>query len=206
MKAAAQIGTRAALLLVLTASLAGCAGLSLLTGGGSEPAPTTYDLRAAPAERSLGRAGGQIGIREPRAIQVLDSDRIVFRPSATMVAYYAGAQWSDRLPKLIEERLLAAFETSSNLKTVSRTTDALAVDYYLLTDIRDFSISETPKLAHIQIYVKLVVDNRGRAISGQSFEAQVPVLGQGAEGAVGALDAALSDVLSQIVRWTLKQV
>lgn len=195
----------AAMVLGATAMLSGCAALSLI---GSEGPPTTFDLRAMPEGRFIGRAGGQLAIREPHAIQVLDNERIVFRPEAQLVTYYAGAQWADRLPLLVEQRLLAAFEGTTNLKTVSRTTDGLRVDFQLLTEIRDFGVAEETgsKVAEVSIYAKVIADDAGRALSGKLFESRVPVTGSGTDGAVRALDTALADVLTEIVRWTVGRI
>ena len=205
-----RAGTRrglrnAAMALGAAAMLSGCAALSLI---GSESPPATFDLRAMPEGRFIGRAGGQLAIREPHAIQVLDNERIVFRPSPQLVTYYAGAQWADRLPLLVEQRLLAAFEHTTNLKTVSRTTDGLRVDFQLLTEIRDFGVTDETggKVAEVRIYAKVIADDAGRALSGREFEGRVPVTGSGTDGAVGALDTALSDVLTEIVRWTVGRI
>lgn len=175
-------------------------------GGG--PAPTTYDLTSAPAAGSYGSIGGRLAIREPRALQLLDSERIVYRPTPVLATYYSGAQWTDRLPKLFEARLLEAFGTAGQIKTVTRANDGLSVDYQLLSDIREFEVVKRggQDIARISIFVQIAVENRARALSGQLFQAELAVEGQGTQAGVDALNQALSTVLTDIVRWTLSKI
>ena len=51
--------------------------------------------------------------------------------------YYANAAWPDRLPLLVQTALVAAFEASGRVPSVSRTQDALHADYELGVEIRD---------------------------------------------------------------------
>lgn len=189
-------------LAALTLGLGACA---LLT---PEPALTTYDLSARTSARNLGATEAQLTVREPRAVQALDSDRIVFRPSPLLVTYYADAQWTDRLPRLIEARLVQAFEASGSLKTVARATDGLTTDYQLMTEVRDFSVAQTDQgpLAHVAIYVKIIADSKGKVVTGRLFEAELGAQGQDAASGVAALDGALTKVMTNLVRWTLGQI
>lgn len=189
-------------ILALSLQLAGCAA-DLLSG----PPPTTFELRATLPGGSYGRTGQLLGVREPHALQILDSERIVYRPEPALITYYAGAQWSDRLPRLVEARLLAAFETAG-VRTVTRATDGLRVQYQLLTDVRDFSVARTADgpVARVGIYAKLASDYSGRAVTGRLFEAEAPVAGESTAAGVAALDAAFTAALADIVRWTLTRI
>ncbi|MCB1437758.1 MAG: membrane integrity-associated transporter subunit PqiC [Rhodobiaceae bacterium] len=186
---------------LLAAQVSGCA---LLAGPG--PAPTTYDLTAR-AGGNLGRTGAQLAVREPRAIQLLDSERIVFRPSAENATYYGDAQWTDRLPKLIEAQLVESF-AQGGVRTISRTTDGLNVDYQLMTELRDFSVMDGPggQVARVAIYAQLVADTEGRALSGELFVAEAAVKGSDTPAGVAALNEALGSALTGVVRWTLRRI
>lgn len=191
------------LALVLAPLLA--AGCSDLLSGG--PPPTTYDLSAQAAVSSARKSRARLAVREPRAIQLLDSERIVFRPDAAQVTYLADAQWPDRLPKMVEARLIASFAASGE-RTVSRAGDALSVEFQLMTEVRDFSVSKTPDgtIAHVSIYAQLVSDTSGAAITGKLFQAHARAAGGEPPAAVAALDEALGAVMADIVRWTLGQM
>lgn len=196
---------RGALVAAVAASLGACALATI----GSGSAPTTFDLNGVPAEGNYGRMKGQLAVREPRALQVLDSERIVFRPSPSLVTYFSGAQWSDRLPKLFEARLIEAFGSAGRIGTVTRSADGLAVDYQLLSDIREFEVVKLAsggEVARISIFAQIIADPRSRALAGRLFEAHVPVQGVGVSAGVAALNEGMSTVLTEIVRWTLNKV
>ena len=194
--------TRGLALVLAPLLLAGCS--DLLSGG---PAPTTYDLSAQAAVSQPRRSGARLAVREPNAIQLLDSERIVFRPDGARVTYLADAQWPDRLPNMIEARLVASFAASGE-RTVSRASDALSVQFQLLTEVRDFSIAKTPEgtIAHVSIYAQLISDSSGAAITGKLFEAHVRAAGEEPPAGVAALDTALAGVLRDVVRWTLSRM
>src|SRR5262245_10032581 len=107
--------------LALALLLGGCAAWGL-GGGAAVPAST---LRAPDAVSRAGPVRGQFVIPEPTAISVLDSERIVVRPSPGQIATLGGAQWSDRLPRLLQARLVETFENASRLRSVGRPSDGI---------------------------------------------------------------------------------
>ncbi len=145
-------------------------------------------------------------VAEPSATAPTDSDRIVVRTAADSVAYLKGAQWTQRLPQLVQARLIQTFENAHLMRSVGRPQDGLTADYKLLLDIRRFEIDAQTGEAVVEVGVKLVGDRSGRIIAGQIFTSRVP--GSAADGAVAAnaLDAALAPVLTQIVGWTRTRV
>ena len=79
-------------------------------------------------------------IAEPTALSVLDSDRI--QSVSAQGAYLAlpEAQWSDLLPKVVQIKLLRAFEDASLLASVGRSLEGPPGDFQLLIDIRKFHV------------------------------------------------------------------
>ena len=193
---------RSAVMMLAAAVLSGCA----LSASG--PPPATFDLSVPESFPGL-RAGSsaQILIQEPAALKVLDSERIVVRPSATGVEYMARAQWSDRLPKLVQTRLLQAFENSGRVRAVGRPGEGLLIDYQIVSDIRAFQLSLAEgRTAVVEITGKIVNDRNGRVVAGRRFSARVPTAGESAEAVVAALDRALGEVLVEFVGWTLSRI
>ncbi len=187
----------------IAAAMAGCAAL-----GGGGPPPATYDLAAPDSFPGL-RAGtrAQILIQEPAALKALDSERIVVKPSDSAVEYMAKAQWSDRLPKLVQTRLLQAFENSGRARAVGRPGEGLLIDYQIVSDIRAFELSLVEGTAAVvEISGKIVNDRNGRVVAVRRFAARVPAAGAGADEAVEALNRALEEVLVDFVAWTLGRI
>jgi cholesterol transport system auxiliary component len=169
---------------------------------GSGPAPTTYDLSAPRAGARFGGAvSGQIVVSEPTAIQTLEAERIIAKDQSGAVSFIGGGQWADRLPRLIQARLIETFENSSKLKAVSRPGERVSPDYLLNTEIRAFQISSATGEAVVELSGRLVHDRTGRIVSGRVFSAREPVAKVDAASAAQALDAALSRVLLDMVRW-----
>ena len=124
---------------------------------GSGPAPTTYDLSAPRAGARFGGAvSGQVVVSEPTAIQTLEAEKIIAKDQAGAVSFLGGGQWADRLPRLIQARLIETFENSSKLKAVSRPGERVTPDYLLNTEIRAFQISSATGEAVVELSGRLV--------------------------------------------------
>jgi cholesterol transport system auxiliary component len=171
--------------------------------GGS--APETFDLSSAsvPAAHKL-RA--QIAVREPLASLDLNSQRILVRTSPETVAYLSGAQWSDRLPTLVQTRLVQTFQNAHLLESVGRAGAGFAANYSLELDIRAFELDAKNSQANVDISAKIVDDRGGRIVAAKIFTMQVPAAGTSGAEASRALNVALSAVMTQIVAFTAAAV
>jgi cholesterol transport system auxiliary component len=187
-------------------SIGGALALALSLGAcsilGDNTPPPAFDLAAPAKTARIGPIRGQLVIPEPTAISVLDSERIVVRPDQGQVATLGGAQWSDRLPKLLQARVLQAFENSGRLRAVGRPGDRITPDYQLLIDVRSFQLAVTPTPSgQVEIAAKIVNDRDGHIIAGRIFRASSPAAGTDGAQAVAAIDAAFQDVTLQLMRW-----
>ena len=137
-----------------------------------------FDLTAPHASARVGAIHSQIVVPEPTAVSVLDSERIVVRPEPDLVATLGGAQWMDRLPKLLQARIVQAFENVGRIRSVGRPGERIAADYDLVIDIRKFQISLTPSPAgEVELAVKIVSEANGRILAGRIFHASAPAAG-----------------------------
>lgn len=181
-------------LIVAALALAGCS---------SGAVPTTYDL-TAPRSDAAGplSARGQLIVAEPRAVQALDSERILVREASGAISFLGGGQWSDRVPRLVQARLIQTFENVGRRAAVARPGERLVADYQLNTDIRSFQIATDTGTAEIEISAQLVNDRTGRVALARIFRSSEPVGAVDAANAAAALDRALSRILVDIVRWS----
>jgi cholesterol transport system auxiliary component len=174
-----------------------------LTGciGGSSAVPT-FDLSAArEGLRGAPGTGGQLLVEEPSAIQVYDSERIVARAISQGLTYLPDAQWADRLPRLVQTRLIQTFENSNRFRNVGRPGEDIEPDVKLVSEIRAFEADEATRSGQVALSVKLVDGRNGRIRRGQLFTASAPVASIDGAGASAALDRALGQVLVQVVSW-----
>jgi cholesterol transport system auxiliary component len=174
---------------------------ALASACSSGPLPTTFDLTAPRQKVRGGSVEGQVAVAEPVAIQVFEAERILVKDAANAVSFLGGGQWADRLPRLIQARIVQTFENASRLKAVSRTGDRITADYLLSTEIRAFQIDAAVGGAVVEISAKVVDDRSGRIANARVFTARVPVAAVDPANAAQALDRALSIVLLDIVRW-----
>lgn len=186
----------------LAVLLGGCAALP---GGG--PAPLdTFEL-SAPAMKFRNRQRTQLLITEPAALKALDGQNIVVRPTPNAIEYLKGAQWADRLPRLVQARLVETFQRSGAFGGVGRPGEGLAIDYQLIIDIRKFEISAGAQpVAQIELFARLLNDRNGVVRASRIFAAQSPVSGAGNGAYVGALDRAFGEVVSAIAAWSANAI
>ncbi len=198
-----------ALAILLALSVSACSGgvIGGLIGTGNNPTPT-YDLSAPGKFGALPpRARGLLAVEQPTALQILDTEKVVIAPNPGEVAYLSDAQWVDRLPKLMQARIVQSFENSTRIRAVAKTQDRVSADYVLVIDVRQFGIQAygTPQ-AVVELSVKIVYQRGGRIAAGTVLTSRVQASGTGGQQATLALDQAFTDVLVQMVKWTSRRI
>ncbi|KAB0680843.1 ABC-type transport auxiliary lipoprotein family protein [Aureimonas leprariae] len=189
--------------LALVSALSGCAAL-----GGTTPRDT-YELSSpstaasAPARKRL-----QLLIPDPTAIKTLDSNQIVVKPTPYSVEALQNSQWSDRLPRIVQLRMVQAFENTGRVGAVGVPGQGLAIDYQVIMEIRRFEIAagQGRQSAQVEIAVKILNDRNGTVRATRTFTGGAPVSGTGNAAFVAALDKAFDGVAREIVTWTLQTV
>ena len=177
-------GGLAALLLGFAVSLSACGGSPLVA----------YDLSAAtPANAKAPRL--TLRIREPAPGPELDGDRILVRSGAAL-AVLAGASWADRLPILVQSRLLQTFQNGRGLRAVGE--GAGAYDADLQTELRAFEFDAEKRLVRIDIVAKVAAPGRG-VLAARIFRSETPVSSNEPAAIVAGFDGALKQILRDIV-------
>lgn len=195
----AKLGRRAFLTVSamgVASTLTGCIGLGAV-------APVTYDLTPGAPQAVTRRSNRMVVVREPSTIATYDSERIVVREPGGILSYLRESQWSDRLPLLVQTRMLQAFR-DAGVTNVGKPTDPVALDVILSTDIRAFELdtSAGAAMARVSLNVQLVDDRSRRVMANQNFSGEVPTTSLDQPTVVAALNAALDALLQQIVAWT----
>lgn len=180
------------------------AGLSLSVLASCSSAPkTTYDLSPASGDFAARAGRGQLAVARPDAILPADSDRIVVRSDPQSVAYLTGAQWADKLPSLVQSRLIESFQNAHLLRAVGR--PGMLADVSLQSSIRRFELDTARGEAVVEISAQIVGPS-GRIIAGRLFSGNVPVASSDPAVVAAALDAALAQVMRDIVIWTAPKI
>lgn len=180
-------------------------GLAALALAGCETAPrATFDLapsESAAAPRPAAAPKATLAVNEPEANLPANSDRIVIRTGPQEVAYLADAQWADRLPRLVQSRLVEGFEPTG----VSATRPGPAVGFELATELRRFEIDVTSQEAVVEIPARIVREGDG-VRSARVFIGRAEAARTAGAQAAQALEEALTAAIRQIVRWASLEI
>ena len=178
-----------------------------LAGCGGGPGLRTFDLSALPGVPGRAAGGrGQMVISAPVATAALDSERILVRSGPEEIAYLPGAQWGDRLPLLVQARLVQSLENSHLLAAVSRTGQGVTGDWSMSGEVRRFEIDVPSGEAVVEITVKLANNANGRIVGAMVARGVAPGSAGKPEMATSALDAALAEALREIVGFVRARV
>ncbi|MET0747949.1 MAG: ABC-type transport auxiliary lipoprotein family protein [Rhizobium sp.] len=178
----------------------------LLTACGGGAKNDTFDLSANVTGKGPAAHGKQILIPSPTALSAIDSNQIVVRVSGSELQYLAKAQWSDKLSRMVQSKLVEAFENSGKVGGVGVPGQGLAIDYQVVTDIRAFEIDTSQHAAVVEISAKILNDKTGTIRKQEVFRQAVQTSGTTNDAYVKALDKAFASVSAQIVDWTLKGI
>lgn len=185
-------------------------GLSLgLASCGSKASNDTFDLTASVSEVATAASARnrQLLVADPSALKALDSEQILVRVSGAEIRYLSQSQWSDRLTRVVQSKLVEAFENTGRLGGVGRPGQGLAIDYQLITDVRSFEIAaEGTDRGVVEISAKLLNDRNGTVKAQRVFRAEVPSSGSDSSAYVAALDRAFARVTADMVAWTLQSI
>ena len=179
------------------------AGLEKMTGGGAAAQKITYDLRApqnlGPASKTI---KGQLGIPEPTAVAMLETQRMLFSP-AKDVPGFADFIWADAIPKLLQARLIEGFENYDIAHAPLRT-DSGQADFQFLIDTRRFQIAvDSEPTAEIGLSAR-IVDKSGKVIASRLFEASQKLDKVEPPAAVAAFNDAFGRIAKDMIAWTVQ--
>ncbi|MGI9353914.1 MAG: ABC-type transport auxiliary lipoprotein family protein [Rhizobiaceae bacterium] len=188
------------LIAMVSLSLGSCALL-----GAQKAARETYEISVPPSlSGTAGGTGAQLLIKVPNALKAVDSDRIVVKTSPNAITYLEGAQWSDTVPRMVQAKLVEAFENTGSTGATAKPGDGLVIDYQLIPDIRRFEIVDGN--AVIEISIKLLRDRSGKVVASRIFTARAAARGDDVPAYVESFDDAFADLARQIIRWVFSTV
>lgn len=178
------------------------AGLEKMTGAGTPTQKTTYDLLAP---QNLGLPSkvikGQLGIPEPTAVAMLETQRFLFEPAKEYPGF-VNVLWADNIPKLLQVRLIESFENYDIAHAPLRVSDIGQADFQLLIDVRRFRITiDGNPTAEISLSAR-IVDKSGKVVSSRLFEESAKFDKVDPLAAVAAFNDAFGRIAKGMIFWT----
>jgi cholesterol transport system auxiliary component len=181
---------------------AGCGGL--LTDAPKRQLYRVNPTLAFPA--ALPHVAAQLLVATPTAPAGLDTRRIALARSPVSLDYFADAEWSDRVPFLVQTILVEGFEKSAAIPAVGPDT-GLHADFVLDTAIGDFtaiydSPNGLPRIA-VRLDATLVRMPERRIVGHHSVRREQPAAANALPEIVQGFERALGSAVEDVVTWTL---
>ena len=190
-------------LLILLSLLAGCGGLLP-----SPPERQIYRLRPQMAFAApLPHVAAQLLVATPSAQAGLDTRRIALSQTPLSLEYFAGVEWGDRVPFLVQAALVAGFEKSRAIAAAGTEASGVRADFVLDTSVHDFeAVYDSPnRPPHVRVALTAqLVRLLDRSIVAQTTATgEAAAAGNAVPAVVAAFDGALGGAVQQLVGWTL---
>ncbi len=167
----------------------------------------TFELLAPQEYSGVRRSSASVSITMPSTIRVIDSERVIVQPTAGEINYLSGARWSDRVPRLVQARIIQAFENSGRVRAAVREGESLRTEYKIDTDIREFGVILSPqRQAVVELSVRLIDARTNRVRATQVFTARADTASVDGPSATSAINDAFGVVLTELVRWTTSRI
>jgi len=186
------------------------AGLALaLAGCGIVPKKTEisiYDPRPrVEADASWPRVDTQLVVLRPEGERLINSPRILVRPTPGELQVYKGAVWSQPPPDILQASLIHTLEDSGKLAGVSRRGGGIAGDVDLAMDIRQFDADYAVggPSAVVEVSVQLIRNDENRVIGTRVFRHATPAGSPAITDVQRAFEQSIAATTRDIAGWTL---
>ncbi|WP_259345154.1 ABC-type transport auxiliary lipoprotein family protein [Candidatus Liberibacter sp.] len=153
--------------------------------------------------QNISKYNFQLFISEPVALKALDSENIVVRYSPTEIQYLINSQWSDKLPRMVQSKLIASFENDGRLLAISKPSQGMIADYQISSTIRSFEIDLLRNKAVIDISVKLIGFRNGIVKAQKIFHIEEQLEKDNKMYFIKSLNLGFARISSEIIKWTL---
>lgn len=194
--------------LLLPLFLAGCISVF------PDPPPASKRVVLTPAlkmTRGGPKVPWQLMIEKPLSNEILNSTRLVvvrYDPQEIKaMEYVAGVEWNDRLPRMLQERLIAAFETSGRITGVGQAEESFRAPYTLQVDIRHFEVEVREKnqqaRALVEVSAKMISSKTLKVEAQRTFTRHAPARAHTLKAFLEAFESASGLLLGDIVQWAL---
>jgi cholesterol transport system auxiliary component len=194
--------TRRMLVGTVTLAFAGCSRLFVSP-------PPKYIFRLTPGSvfpPGLPHLSAQLLVQPPAVPAALDRRRIALTKPPLLLDYFADAEWAETVSALVAAVLTNTFENSRAI-TVLDGSLGLPADLLLGTEVRHFEAQYAAgggaPAAWVSIEAKLVAMPQRKLIAQALFERRVPAAGADLPSIAAAFDAALRQVATEIVVWSV---
>lgn len=177
--------------------------------------PRTKSVTLTPAFQfpaNLSPVNWSLAVEQPLAIDPLDSRRIIVNVETEkgirILEPLANFEWSDRLPALIQQQTILAFEKSGKIIGVGQTDEDFNPRFVLQLHIKTAEIVLTglaQQDVRINLSAKLITKKHRNVIAQRAFKSLSSIPERTERAFLQTYEQALGQTLADIVAWTLKE-
>jgi cholesterol transport system auxiliary component len=187
-----------------------CLAAAVLTGCGilmpQPPEPTRYyvlEPRPCPDQTRKRDARGTIALENATSANLVDPTHIVFSEAPGSRGRYQFAAWASPVGEQWTMLLVRRLECAALFSTVSRGYHPTASDFMLVTELVSLvhDTSTPPGTATVEVRAELSSTARGSRLHARTFTSSREVPSFDAAGAVAGFDAAIGNVLDELLGW-----
>ena len=147
----------------------------------------------------------QLQVANPGAEAALDTTRIALSRSPTSLDYFADAAWTDRLPSVLQARLVDSFDNAHRVIAVAGEASAAHGDAILTIALRhfeaDYGADATPQW-RVELTADLIDATDRKVIATRIFAGTATAPHNDMAAIVATADQTWRGVAHQIVDWT----
>jgi len=182
----------------------------LIDVGGKGAPPSLYTLSPAEVSASPATLSDQtLIVAEPEAFAVLDTRKIALMPENREFSFYAGAEWVDRAPRMIQSLLITSFEETGIFKDVGAENMPLAASYRLTIGLRafnsDYTVPDGP-VVNVTMMARLFKTRALDLVDSKLITVSLPVGADNLSKIIATFDRANRQAMAEVVEWTIESI
>jgi cholesterol transport system auxiliary component len=196
--------TRLALLLIVL-PLAGC--LPGLRGEVTPVQVVSPNVRIEP-DPGWPELDLALNVRRPVANQMLDGFGLLVRQGRHRLLTYPQLAWADTTADLLQAELIKGLLDSRKLTGGVGRPGEIRAHGTLISNIRHFElVDDGPgnRHVHLEVSAMLIRNRDARQVAGENFLVTRPVATTDAAAMLDAYEAAITELVQQMVGWTLNE-
>ncbi|MCA9561978.1 MAG: membrane integrity-associated transporter subunit PqiC [Myxococcales bacterium] len=176
-------------------------------GPDSEPIQTFVFDPDLPAAQHQSATSGVLLVSTPRAYTTYQTRRLIYTDRAFEIRSYAYNTWADSPAAMLEPLLIRVAERSGQFRSVVGLSAGVRADYRLDTEITALhqEFGQSGSIAHVALRLR-IIDLADRSVVAQSdIDVTAPAPSDDAYGGVMAINDALSEALSDLLRFIVQE-
>lgn len=166
------------------------------------PAYNTYTLNVEKVETSNKTISKSIKIYEPRAINSLNSTKIVYKKD-NLQEVYALSKWSDTPSLMLEKQIITALGKAKYFSQISTSKQGFKTNYSLKSELISFNQKFVEQKAFVEFSILVYFIKKDITYKTFSYEKEVNTLD--ALGAVKGLNEVTNLFIRDLNIWLMKQ-